>query len=100
MHCKTFCIVINNVLIVINIQNTTIFEPVILTDFYTSLIIIIYGMSVSLVGIRSFIATYKSIAGYGSFRIQLKRSNDYLKLRHYCSFPNLINYNFKDAFKS
>ena len=28
-RCKTFCIVINNVLrIVINIQNTTIFEPV------------------------------------------------------------------------
>ena len=36
-RCKTFCIVINNVLsIVINIQNTTIFEPVILTGFYTS----------------------------------------------------------------
>ena len=35
---KTFCIVINNVLsIVINIQNTTIFEPVILTDFYNNL---------------------------------------------------------------
>ena len=35
--CKTFCIVINNVLsIVINIQNTTIFEPVILMGFYTS----------------------------------------------------------------
>ena len=34
---QTFCIVINNVLsIVINIQNTTIFEPVILTGFYTS----------------------------------------------------------------
>ena len=33
-RCKTFCIVINNVLsIVINIQNTTIFEPVILTAF-------------------------------------------------------------------
>ena len=31
----------NNVLnIVINIQNTTIFEPVILTGFYTSLLII------------------------------------------------------------
>ena len=30
-RCKTFCIVIDNVLsIVINIQNTTIFEPVIL----------------------------------------------------------------------
>ena len=36
-RCKTFCIVINNVLsTVINIQNTTIFEPVILTGFYTS----------------------------------------------------------------
>ena len=35
-RCKTFCIVINNVLsIVINIQNTTIFEPVILTSFFT-----------------------------------------------------------------
>ena len=35
-RCKTFCIVINNVLsIVINIQNTTIFEPVNLTGFYT-----------------------------------------------------------------
>ena len=35
--CKTFYIVINSVLnIVINIQNTTIFEPVILTGFYTS----------------------------------------------------------------
>ena len=34
-RCKTFCIVINNVLsIVINIQNTTMF--VILTGFYTS----------------------------------------------------------------
>ena len=34
---KTFCIVINNVLsIIINIQNTTTFEPVILTGFYTS----------------------------------------------------------------
>ena len=34
---KTFCIVINNVLsIVINIQNTTIFEPLILTGFHTS----------------------------------------------------------------
>ena len=34
---KTFCIVINDVLsIIINIQNTTIFEPVILTGFYTS----------------------------------------------------------------
>ena len=33
---QTFCLVINNVLsIVINIQNTTIFEPVILTGFYT-----------------------------------------------------------------
>ena len=33
---QTFCIVINNVLsIVINIQNTTIFEPVILMGFYT-----------------------------------------------------------------
>ena len=33
-RCKTFCIVINNVLsIVINVQNTT--EPVILTGFYT-----------------------------------------------------------------
>ena len=33
--CKTFCIVINNALsIVINIQNTTIFEPVILMGFY------------------------------------------------------------------
>ena len=32
-----FYIVINNVLsIVINIQNTTMFEPVILTGFYTS----------------------------------------------------------------
>ena len=39
-RCKTFCIVINNVLnIVIKIQNTTIFEPVILTGFYTSRII-------------------------------------------------------------
>ena len=38
---KTFCIVIDNVLsIVINIKNTTIFEPVILTGFYTSLKII------------------------------------------------------------
>ena len=37
---QTFCIVINNVLsIVINIQNTTIFEPVILTGFYTSFFI-------------------------------------------------------------
>ena len=37
-RCKTFCIAINNVLsIVINIENTTIFEPVILTGFYTSL---------------------------------------------------------------
>ena len=36
-RCKTFCIVINNVLIiVINILNTTIFEPVILTSFYTT----------------------------------------------------------------
>ena len=36
-RCKTFCIVINNVLsIVINIQNTTIFEPVILRVFNTS----------------------------------------------------------------
>ena len=34
---QTFCIVINNVLsIVINIQNTTIFEPLILSGFYTS----------------------------------------------------------------
>ena len=34
-RCKTFCIVINNVLsIVINIKNTTILEPVILTGFY------------------------------------------------------------------
>ena len=33
----TFCIVINNGLsIVINIQNTTIFEPASLTGFYTS----------------------------------------------------------------
>ena len=33
---QNICIVINNVLsIVINIQNTTIFEPVILTGFYT-----------------------------------------------------------------
>ena len=40
-RCKTFCIVIDNVLsIVINIKNTTIFEPVILTGFYTSLKII------------------------------------------------------------
>ena len=39
-RCKTFCIVINNVLsIVINIQYTIIFEPVILTGFYTSLYI-------------------------------------------------------------
>ena len=38
-RCKTFCIVINNVLIiVINIQNTTIFEPVILTGFYTTVV--------------------------------------------------------------
>ena len=38
-RCKTFCIVINNVLsIVINIQNTTIFGPVISTGFYTSLL--------------------------------------------------------------
>ena len=37
---KIFCIAINNVLnIVINIQNTTIFEPVILTGFCTSLLI-------------------------------------------------------------
>ena len=36
-RCKTFCIVINNVLsIAINIQNTTIFEPVISTGFFTS----------------------------------------------------------------
>ena len=35
---QKFCIVINNVLsIVINIQNTTIFEPLILTGFYTSI---------------------------------------------------------------
>ena len=35
---QNICIVINNVLsIVINIENTTIFEPVILTGFYTSL---------------------------------------------------------------
>ena len=34
---KTFCIVINDVLSInINIQNTTIFELVILTGFYTS----------------------------------------------------------------
>ena len=40
---KTFCIVISNVLcIFINIQNTTIFEPVILTGFYTSIYIYIY----------------------------------------------------------
>ena len=40
-RCKTFCIVINNALsIAINIQNTTIFEPVILTGFYTSLEIV------------------------------------------------------------
>ena len=33
-RCKTFCIVIDNVLsIVINIQNITIYEPVILTGF-------------------------------------------------------------------
>ena len=37
MRGKTIRIVINNVLnIVIDIQNTTIFEPVILTGFYTS----------------------------------------------------------------
>ena len=36
---KTYCIVINNVLsIVINIQNTTIYEPVILTGFYSSIL--------------------------------------------------------------
>ena len=35
---QNICIVINNVVsIVINIENTTIFEPVILTGFYTSL---------------------------------------------------------------
>ena len=34
---QNICIVINNVLsIVINIHNTTIVEPVILTGFYTS----------------------------------------------------------------
>ena len=34
---QNICIVNNNVLsIVINIQNITIFEPVILTGFYTS----------------------------------------------------------------
>ena len=39
---KTFCILITNVLsVVINIQNTTIFEHVILTCFYTSDTIII-----------------------------------------------------------
>ena len=39
-RCKTFCIVINNVLsIVSNIQNTTIFELVILMGFYTSIYI-------------------------------------------------------------
>ena len=37
-RCKTFCIVINDVLsIVINIQYTTIFEHVILTGFYSNL---------------------------------------------------------------
>ena len=37
-RCKIFSIVINNVLsIIINIQNTTIFEPVILTGFYTAM---------------------------------------------------------------
>ena len=39
LHCNEL-IIINNVLsIVINIQNKTIFEPVILTVFYTSVII-------------------------------------------------------------
>ena len=38
MYDLTLCIVINNVLsTVISIQNTKIFEPVILTGFYTSL---------------------------------------------------------------
>ena len=37
---QNICIVINNVLsIVINIQNTTIFEPVTLTGFYSSILI-------------------------------------------------------------
>ena len=45
---KTFCIVINNVLsIVINIQNTTIFQPVILTGFYTSWTIIAHAQNSS-----------------------------------------------------
>ena len=40
---ETFCIVINNLLsIVINIQNTTIFEPVFLTGYYTTIYIYIY----------------------------------------------------------
>ena len=40
---QNICIVINNVLsIVINIQNITIFEPVILTGFYTSKNIVEY----------------------------------------------------------
>ena len=38
-RCKTFCIVINNALsIVINIQNTTIFEPVIFLRAFTLVI--------------------------------------------------------------
>ena len=37
MRNETFCIVINSVLSInINIQNTTILEPVILTGFYIS----------------------------------------------------------------
>ena len=37
---QNICIVINNVLsFVINVQNSTIFEPVILTAFYTSYLI-------------------------------------------------------------
>ena len=46
---QTFCIVINNVLsIVINIENTTIFEPVILAGFYTSVYINIQAVTLPL----------------------------------------------------